>query len=75
MWHSDPSRLHRMLELLVAPNMDNLIPAVPFQALYAFSTGHKIRYTLFTHLSSKSLELLRFTIAVIQFPFPALSVS
>jgi hypothetical protein len=30
-----------MLELLVAPNMGNLIPAVLFQALYDFSAGHK----------------------------------
>src|SRR5580704_7268395 len=56
MWHSDPSRLHRMLELFVAPNMGNLIPAVPFQALYDLSAGHKIRYTLFTHLSNRSLD-------------------
>src|SRR5580700_4864515 len=55
MWHSDPSRLHRMLELLVAPNMGNLIPSVLFQVLYDLSAGHKIRYTLFTHLSSGSL--------------------
>ena len=55
MWHSNPSRLHRMFELLVAPNMCNLIPAVLSQALYDFSAGHKIRYTLFTHLSSRSL--------------------
>jgi hypothetical protein len=45
-----------MLELFVAPNMRNLIPAVLLQALYGFSAGHKIRYTLFTHLSSKGLE-------------------
>ena len=56
MWHSDPSWLHRMLELLVAPNMRNLIPAVLLQALYDFSAGHKIRYTLFTHLSSRDLQ-------------------
>src|SRR6476661_172731 len=55
MWHSDPSRLHRMLELLVAPNMGNLIPAVLFQALYDLTAGHEIRYTLFTHLPNGSL--------------------
>src|ERR1700730_6570589 len=53
MWHSDSSRLHLMLELLVAPNMRNLIPAVLLQAPYDFSAGHKTRYTLFTHLSSR----------------------
>ena len=56
MWHSDPSRLHRMLELLVAPNMRNLIPAVLLQALYDFSAGHKTRYTLSTHLSSRDSQ-------------------
>jgi len=45
-----------MLELLVAADMGNLIPAVLFQALYGFSAGHKTRYTLFTHLSSGSLK-------------------
>src|SRR5438445_11678639 len=55
MWHSDPSWLHRMLELLVAPNMRNLIPAVLLQALYDFSAGHKIRYTLPPHLQSRDL--------------------
>src|SRR5712664_2075953 len=54
MWHS--AWLHRMLELLVAPNMRNLIPAVLLQALYDFSAGHKTRYTLSTHLSSRSLQ-------------------
>jgi predicted RNA-binding protein YlxR (DUF448 family) len=56
MWHSDPSRLHRMLELFVALNMRNLIPAILLQGLYDFSAGHKIRYTLFTHLSSRGLQ-------------------
>jgi len=56
MWHSDPSWLHRMLELLVAPNMRNLIPAVLLQAPYDFSAGHKTRYTLSTHLSSRGLQ-------------------
>jgi hypothetical protein len=42
-----------MLELFVTPNMRNLIPAILLQALYDFSAGHKIRYTLFTHLSSR----------------------
>jgi len=56
MWHSDPSWLHRMLELLVAPNMRTLIPAVLLQALYDFSAGHKTRYTLSTHLSSRGLQ-------------------
>src|SRR2546421_3195637 len=41
MWHSDPSWLHRMLELLVAPNMRNLIPAILLQAPYDFSAGHR----------------------------------
>ena len=41
MWHSDPAWLHRMLELLVVPNMRNLIPAVLLQALYDFSAGHR----------------------------------
>ena len=58
MWHSDPSWLHRMLELLVAPNMRNLIPAVLLQALYDFSARHKTRYTLSTHLSSRDLQNL-----------------
>ena len=40
MWHSDPSRLHWMLELLVAPNVRNLIPAALLQALFDFSAGH-----------------------------------
>src|SRR5262249_40411940 len=56
MWHSNPSRLHGMFELLVAPNMCNLMPAVLSQALYDFSAGHKIRYTLFTHLSNRGLR-------------------
>jgi|SRR5580700_4407655 hypothetical protein len=42
MWHSDPSRLHRMLELLVAANMGNLIPAVLFQSLDDLSAGHNL---------------------------------
>src|SRR6267154_727910 len=41
MWHSDPSWLHRML-----------------QVLYDFSAGHKTRYTLSTHLSSRDLQNL-----------------
>ena len=50
MWHSDPSRLHGMLELFVAPNMRNLIPAVLLQELDDFSAGHRIRYdTHFLH--------------------------
>lgn len=53
MWHSDSSRLYRIPELLVAPNVGNLIPAVLLQALYDFSAGHKPRYTLFTHLSRR----------------------
>jgi len=40
MWHSDPSRLRRMLELLVTPNVRNLTPAVLLQAPYDFSAGH-----------------------------------
>jgi hypothetical protein len=61
MRNSDPSRLHRMLELLVAPNMRNLKPTILFQAPHDFSAGHKIRYTLFTHLSNRSLEERRGT--------------
>jgi hypothetical protein len=66
MWNSDPSRLHRMLELLVAPNMRNLIPTILLQAPYDFSAGHKIRYTLFTHLSNRSLEERRGTTVLLE---------
>jgi len=45
-----------MLELLVAPDMGNLIPAVLFQASYDFSAGHNTLYTLCTHLSNSSQE-------------------
>ena len=46
MWHSDPSRLHWMLELLVAPNMSNLIPAVLFQALYDFWESWRLAFPI-----------------------------
>src|SRR6202041_2239406 len=49
MRHSDPPRLHRMLELLVAPNLRNLIPAALLPALYDLSAGHpKMIHTLYT---------------------------
>src|ERR1700676_3729227 len=53
MWHSDPSRLHRMLELLVATAMRDFIPASLPQTLDDLPAVHKIRYTLCTHLSSR----------------------
>ena len=53
MWHSDPSRLHRMLELLVAAAMRDFVPAILIQTLDDFPAGHKTRYTLSTHLSSR----------------------
>src|SRR2546421_10827871 len=59
MWHSDPSRLHRMLELLVATAMRDFVPAILLQTLDDLPAGHKTRYTLSTHLSSRDLQELR----------------
>jgi len=52
MWHRDLSRPHRMLELLVAPNMGNLIPAVLFQALYDLSPSSLSSAAFFEFLSA-----------------------
>jgi hypothetical protein len=41
MWHSDPSRLHRMLELLVATAMRDFVPAILIQTLDDLPAGHK----------------------------------
>jgi hypothetical protein len=42
-----------MLELLVATAMRDFVPAILRQTLDDLPAGHKIRYTLYTHLSSR----------------------
>jgi hypothetical protein len=45
-----------MLELLVAANMSNLVPAILPQALNDLTAGHDLEYTLFTHQSTLLIE-------------------
>jgi hypothetical protein len=42
-----------MLELLVANAMRDFVAAILIQTLNNLPAGHKTRYTLFTHLSSR----------------------
>ncbi len=48
-----------MLELLVAPNVRNLIPAVLLQALYDFAAGHLRNDTTLYTPAKKEYRVLR----------------